>query len=99
MLEAGIAIYEYQPTMFHCKVMVVDDRWSTVGSTNFDNRSFRLNDEANLNVLDENFAAKQATIFAADREKSRRITLEAWRNRPRSERLTESYAALFRSQL
>lgn len=99
LLEAGIAIYEYQPTMFHCKIMVVDDRWSTVGSTNFDNRSFRLNDEANLNVLDEGFAARQTTIFAADREKSHRITWEEWINRPRSEKLAESFAALFRSQL
>ena len=52
LLEAGVKIYEYQPTMFHCKTMIVDDVWVSVGSTNFDNRSFRLNDEANLNVLD-----------------------------------------------
>lgn len=99
LLQAGIAIYEYQPTMFHCKVMVVDDRWSTVGSTNFDNRSFRLNDEANLNVLDEKFAAEQAQIFAADREQAQRITLSEWKNRPRREKLKEHLAALFRSQL
>ena len=53
-------IYEYQPTMYHCKVMIVDDLWTSVGSTNFDNRSFRLNDEANLNVLDADFAREQA---------------------------------------
>ena len=52
LLEAGVKIYEYQPTMYHMKVIVVDDMWVSVGSTNFDNRSFRLNDEANLNVLD-----------------------------------------------
>ena len=51
MLEAGVRIYEYQPTMYHTKVMVVDDVWVSVGSTNFDDRSFRLNQEANLNVL------------------------------------------------
>ena len=45
-------IYEYQPAMYHTKVMVVDDVWVSVGSTNFDDRSFRLNDEANLNVVD-----------------------------------------------
>ena len=53
LLAAGAAIYEYQPTMYHCKVMVIDDCWVSVGSTNFDNRSFRLNDEANLNAIDK----------------------------------------------
>lgn len=50
LLEAGVRIYEYQPTMFHGKVMVVDGYWTSVVSTSFDNRSFRLNDEANLTV-------------------------------------------------
>jgi cardiolipin synthase len=59
LLEAGVNIYEYQPTMHHTKVMVVDDYWVSVGSTNFDNRSFRFNDEANLNVIDEGFARAQ----------------------------------------
>src|SRR5688572_18230839 len=59
LLEAGAAIYEYKPTMYHCKVMIVDDLWTSVGSTNFDNRSFRLNDEANLNVYDPEFARAQ----------------------------------------
>jgi cardiolipin synthase len=99
LLEAGVAIFEYQPTMYHCKVMVIDDRWSTVGSTNFDNRSFRLNDEANLNTLDLEFAAEQTRIFAADREHSIRITLDMWRNRPRREKINEAFASLFRSQL
>ena len=56
-------IYEYQPTMFHCKVMVVDGAVDSVGSTNFDNRSFRLNDEANLNVHDAAFARAQERHF------------------------------------
>jgi cardiolipin synthase len=99
LLEAGVAIFEYQPTMYHCKVMVIDDRWTTVGSTNFDNRSFRLNDEANLNTLDLEFAAEQTRIFAADREHSIRITLDMWRNRPRREKIKEAFASLLRSQL
>ena len=61
--------------MYHCKVMIVDELMVSVGSTNFDNRSFRLNDEANLNVYDAAFAAEQVAIFAADLAKSRRITL------------------------
>src|SRR5512133_3458107 len=62
LLEAGAAIYEYQPTMYHCKVLIVDDRWTSVGSANFDNRSFRLNDEVNLNVYDADFAREQAAV-------------------------------------
>ena len=57
LLDAGVQIYEYQPTMYHCKVIIVDDVWVSVGSTNFDDRSFRLNDEANLNIYDAAFAA------------------------------------------
>ncbi len=99
LLEAGVEISEYQPTMFHCKVMVVDDLWVSVGSTNFDNRSFRLNDEANLNVYDGKFAQQQTAIFNDDLKKSRRITLEQWQNRPWQEKLLEHTAALLRSQL
>ena len=99
LLEAGVEIYEYQPTMFHCKVMVVDDAWVSVGSTNFDNRSFRLNDEANLNVLDPVVAAEQAAIFEEDKLKSRRMTLEGWRRRPLGEKIQERLAGLLRAQL
>jgi cardiolipin synthase len=99
LLEAGAAIYEYRPTMYHCKIMIVDDRWTSVGSANFDNRSFRLNDEANLNVYDADFARKQADVFQRDKEQSRRFTLEEWRNRPWPEKLYERLAGLGRSQL
>ncbi len=99
LLEAGVRIFEYQPTMFHVKVMVVDGLWSSVGSTNFDERSFRLNDEANLNVLDGDFARVQEGVFEEDKAQSREVTLEMWRNRPRSERIKEWLAGLFRSQL
>jgi cardiolipin synthase len=99
LLGAGVKIYEYQPTMYHNKVMVVDDYWVSVGSTNFDNRSFRLNDEANLNVFDEEFARAQAGVFAMDRSRSRRVTLEDWRRRPIGERLEELVARMMRHQL
>jgi cardiolipin synthase A/B len=99
LLEAGVEIWEYQPTMYHCKVMVVDGTWVSVGSTNFDNRSFRLNDEANLNVLDRDLAAEQAAVFEADKGRSRRITLEMWRRRPPAEKLKERLAGVIRSQL
>jgi cardiolipin synthase len=99
LLEAGVAIYEYQPTMYHTKVMVVDETWTSVGSTNFDNRSFRLNDEANLNILDPEFASGQARVFETDKARSRRLTLESWRNRPWHQRATERLAGLLRLQL
>jgi cardiolipin synthase len=99
LLRAGVRIYEYQPTMYHPKVMVVDDIWTSVGSTNFDDRSFRLNDEANVNVLDAEFGREQARIFAEDKGRSRQVTWEAWRKRPLGERLQERWASLVRSQL
>ncbi len=89
LLEAGIEFYEYQPTMYHCKVLVVDEFLTSVGSTNFDNRSFSLNDEANLNVFDAAFAARQVAVFEQDLQRAQRVTLEQWRNRPLSEKLIE----------
>lgn len=99
LLKAGIAIYEYQPTMFHCKYLVIDDCWTSVGSANFDNRSFRLNDEANLNVLDEGFAKEQARIFEQDKKAARQISLAEWQRRPWPEKLIEWLADLVRSQV
>ncbi|NIE67140.1 cardiolipin synthase [Burkholderia sp. Ax-1719] len=99
LLEAGVQMYEYQPTMFHCKLMVVDEYMVSVGSTNFDSRSFKLNDEANLNIYDRGFARQQTAIFDDDIRNARRITLEAWRNRPLPEKLLERTVALLDSQL
>jgi cardiolipin synthase len=99
LLRAGVEMYEYQPTFFHVKVMTVDGMWTSVGSTNFDSRSFSTNDEANLNVYDRTFAQAQEKIFAADLERSRRVTLEEWESRPLSERLWEHATGLLSSQL
>jgi cardiolipin synthase len=99
LLQAGVAIYEYQPTMYHCKVMIVDGLWVSVGSTNFDNRSFSLNDEANLNILDSDFARRQVEIFEQDIARSREITLAQWQQRPLREKLIEHAAALVGAQL
>ena len=99
LLQAGAEIYEFRPTMYHCKVMIVDQRMVSVGSTNFDNRSFRLNDEANLNVYDEAFARRQAVVFEQDVARSHRITYDEWLNRPWKEKLAEKLASLLESQL
>jgi cardiolipin synthase len=99
LLEAGAEIYEYLPTMYHCKVMIVDELMLSVGSTNFDTRSFRLNDEANLNIYDAEFARQQVDIFRDDLARSRRITLEQWQQRPLREKLWEHAASLLGPQL
>ena len=99
LLEAGVEIYEYQPTMFHTKVMIVDQLWVSVGSTNFDNRSFRLNDEANLNIYDADLAAHQVRCFEQDKAHSQLITYEQWKNRPLREKLIEHLAGLLRLQM
>jgi cardiolipin synthase len=99
LLEAGALIAEYEPTMFHCKVMVVDGLLVSVGSTNFDNRSFRLNDEATLNVLDRAFAQVQTAAFEDDLKRAKPISFEAWKQRPMREKLIEHAASLFSAQL
>jgi cardiolipin synthase len=81
LLEAGVHLYEYQPTMLHSKLLIADGLFVSIGSANFDNRSLHLNDEANLNVLDAGFAAEQTRIFARDRAKSVPITPENYRER------------------
>ncbi len=99
LLEAGVAIHEYQPTMFHVKVMIVDAYMVSVGSTNFDDRSFHLNDESNLNIYDRSFAERQVAVFEADLAHARRITWRAWKRRPAREKLVERVIWLMHSQL
>lgn len=85
--------------MYHCKVMIVYCLLVSVGSTNFDNRSFRLNDEATLNVVDKAFATAQTTTFEADLAKSHQVTHAVWLERPLHERLKETLAAMLGTQL
>lgn len=97
--KAGVTIAEYQPTMFHVKALVVDALLVSVGSTNFDNRSFSLNDEANLNVLDRDFALQQIAIFDDDLRHAKNITYQAWQQRPWQEKAAGQLASLIGSQL
>jgi cardiolipin synthase len=99
LLEAGARIYEYQPARFHCKYIIVDDLWASVGSANFDSRSLLLNEEANLNVMDAGFCQEHLRIFEEDKARSREVSLDEWRNRPLGERLKGRAASLFRSQM
>ncbi|WP_290650181.1 phospholipase D-like domain-containing protein [Aquisalimonas sp.] len=82
MLEAGVEIYEYQPAMYHSKLMSIDDQWASIGSANLDNRSFRINDEANVNVYDEPFARDIRKLVESDLADAERYDLQRWENRP-----------------
>ena len=99
LLAHGAVIAEFTPTMFHCKAMIVDGLLVSVGSTNFDNRSFRLNDEATLNVLDAKFAGQQTAVFERDLGQARRVTHAEWQARPWHEKLLERLASLIGGQL
>jgi len=89
LLRAGAQIYEYEPAMIHTKTMVVDGLWSVVGSTNFDNRSFGLNDEVNLAGRDEALSARIAEDFARDQQQGRAVSYEEWSRRSIFERMHE----------
>jgi cardiolipin synthase len=99
LLEAGIRIHEFEPTMYHSKLVVVDEAWTSVGSTNIDDRALRLNDEANLNSYEPRFAREQIAIFDADLKRSTPYTMGRWRDRPMGERLSDGLASLLRSQI
>lgn len=99
LLDAGVEIYEFQPTMYHCKVLIVDDLWVSVGSTNFDDRSFRLNDEANLNIYDSAFAIAQSQVFELDKARSRLITRAEFKDRSAARKLLDELAGMLRRQL
>jgi len=99
LFEAGITFHEYQPAKYHCKVMIVDDAWVTCGSINFDDRSFRLNGESNLNVYDPAFAARQIEIFERDKAQSKLIDPVKFKKRPWCERMVEDFWGLFRGML
>ncbi|KFI06149.1 cardiolipin synthase [Massilia sp. BSC265] len=99
LLAAGVKLAEYQPTMYHVKALIVDNLLVSVGSTNFDNRSFSINDEANLNILHEGFAREQTAIFEDDWRRSNQVTKAEFRERPWWQRLTTGLASLVGAQL
>jgi cardiolipin synthase len=82
LLRSGVEFYEYQPTMMHNKMLIIDHELVSVGSTNFDVRSFRLNDEASLNVYDRAFAAHMTEVFERDLGAARPYTYAMWTGRP-----------------
>jgi cardiolipin synthase len=95
LLEAGYEIYEYEPTMMHVKAMVVDGIWSVIGSANFDNRSFELNDELTIGVADKELAATLIADFDRDVTRSKKLELASWRERSFVEKGRERFWAMF----
>jgi cardiolipin synthase len=98
LLDAGVRIYEYQPTMMHIKSVVVDGQWSVVGSANLDVRSEELNEENVLGILDAGFAHQMEAAFIRDLRQAREIRLDEWRRRSALERVSEWAAARFAEQ-
>ena len=99
LIEAGIEIYEYCPTMLHAKTLSVDESWSSVGSVNFDNRSFQLHDEVTLCVQSERFAGQLHEVFEGDLEASDRIEPDQWRERSMAQRTRENVTKYARREL
>lgn len=99
LLQAGVEIAEYEPTMLHVKLLVVDREMVSVGSTNFDIRSLRLNDEASLNVYDRSFGERMTAVFAADLARARPYTYAMWQQRPLREKIAEKVLLPIKSQL
>jgi cardiolipin synthase A/B len=98
LLLSGAEIYEYQPSMVHAKIMVVDGLWSVVGSTNFDNRSFGLNDEVNLVTLDPELAKQLRSQFDTDITRGMRVNYDTWKKRSLWERGIEMVGFLIERQ-
>ena len=99
LLRAGVTIFEYHPAMLHCKIIVVDELFVSCGSVNFDERSFDINDESNINVLDGAFARRMIADFDRDRAQSRPIHLADLKKTPWYQRAFERFTSLFRHQL
>jgi cardiolipin synthase len=99
LLSGGVRIFEYQPTMMHAKTLVVDDAWSSVGSVNFDNRSFQLNDEVTLTVWSGAFAGQLLEVFESDIEHSTEMRRGSWDRRPLAQKVIEQSSRLLRREL
>jgi cardiolipin synthase len=98
LLDAGVEIFEYEPGMFHVKMLVVDELWAVVGTTNFDSRSFMINDEVNIASTDPDFCRRLLADIAADLSRSAEIVHESWSERPIKQRIWEQVSRVFERQ-
>ncbi len=99
LLKAGAEVYEFKPSLYHCKFLVVDDVFVSIGTSNWDSRSLRLNDEIVVNILDPEFAKVHSDIFEADKKQSSLVTYERWAERPFWERIMDSVSGTTRAEL
>ena len=99
LLEGGVRVFEYKAALLHAKTMVVDGVWATIGSTNFDPRSFQLNEELNVTVFDSGVAGQLEDIFLRDLERSEEMSYAQWQSRGLRQRILELFAFPARSQL
>jgi cardiolipin synthase len=99
LLECGVEIYEYNRTMLHHKIMVVDGAWATVGTANFDNRSFAHNEESNVCFFDPTAVEELRSTFLADLQACDRITLDQWKRRGLWVKTQEVFASLLQEQV
>jgi cardiolipin synthase len=98
VIQAGAKIFEYEPAMIHAKILIIDGLWSVVGSTNMDSRSFSINDEVNIAVLDESLAQRLTADFTTDLSQSKEITYDQWKRRPHFERANEWFFSILERQ-
>lgn len=99
LLEAGVRLYEFEPTLIHQKVVIVDEIWSHIGSTNFDSRSLSLNEEVGIGIRDATIARELKAAFQNDLARSRELTRDQWKRRPLGSRLFDWFAYQVHDQL
>jgi cardiolipin synthase A/B len=99
LLDAGVELYEYNRTMMHHKIMMIDGVWATIGTANFDNRSFSHNEESNVSVLDESVALELTQTFEQDLARCERVTKEAWQRRGLPHKTVEALASFAQDQV
>jgi cardiolipin synthase len=99
LIEAGVEIYEFLPTMLHQKILIVDNAWASVGTANFDNRSLALNEETSVCFHDRTLVNSLHNVFLADLERCRRIQLSRWKRRGFWQRAGEQFASLIEDQM
>jgi len=98
LIEAGVRVFEYRDSMMHAKVLIVDEEWSVLGTTNIDNRSFEHNDEVNLAMRDPLVAARLLEDYERDLGRSDEVTLERWRSRPLWEKIVGPFIWILERQ-
>lgn len=99
LLQGGVKLYDYEKTLIHQKVLIVDGQWASIGSTNFDDRSFEINDEVSLVVHDERIARELEETFERDLQHAKAVDLDQWKKRPAFHKFKDLFFFLFNEQM